>query len=283
MNRVFGATDLTFLEAARRNPRAMLGHVLWNIDLTPSGLQVLLFNVRSGSANPDYASTYQSNLVLIPTLLAVATVIAGLILLFREREQWRAEWTEQRLWASIAMSNRPRPSYMFILGIELRVVIAYCFYVIVSRMPTVRRVGTWVSAVLVAIVVLAPSIYVLQPSFRPVLRAIQRVRPAAPAFTEPHPMLVSEEFGTELTAYLGRCDCPYVRFDQLRRGMDSGTSLAEALDRTGANLFYANELILTDPEALQFVKNAGSYHWRVIADGHRGGENWAVLRRIPKH
>jgi hypothetical protein len=94
-------------------------------------------------------------------------------------------------------------------------------------------------------------------------------------------MLVSSEFGTELTAYLGRCDCPYIRFDQLRHEMGPGVSLAEALRRKEANLFYADELILTDPEAMQFVTNAGAYHWRVVADRHAGGENWAVLRRNP--
>lgn len=291
MNRFFGSADLTFLEAFRRNPSAMLGHVLWNLRLTPSGLEVLLFNYRYGQANPDYAPTYQSNLVLIPTLLACLIVVAGLILLVRERDHWRAEWTEQRIWGWIAMgctaaavfaallSNRPRPSYMFILGITLRALVALCFYVIVSRWPNLRKVGAGVSVVLVAVVLYNPSIYQSDPSPRPILKALRRLKPAASAYAEPHPLLVSTEFGTELPTYGGHCNCPAIRFDQLRNEIVPGVSLAEVLDRKGANLFYADELILSDPNAQEFLRNASTYHWRVVDGRHTGGENWAVLRR----
>jgi hypothetical protein len=264
---------------------------LWNIELTPSGLQVLLFNYRSGPANPDYAPTYQSDLVWIPSVLACMAVAAGLVLLVRERKRWRAEWTEQRTWACIALgcaavsvsaallSNRPRPSYMFILGIGLRVAIAYCFYVIVSRWPNIRRVAAGISVVLVTALVLRPGFFEQQQPSRPILTAIRRVQPAAAAFAEPHPLMVSTEFGTEITSYVGLCNCQTIRFDVLRTEITPDFSLAQALDFSGANLFYADELILHDPLASQFVMNAGAYHWRVVAGGHSETGNWAVLRR----
>jgi hypothetical protein len=269
----------------------MLQHVLWNIELTPSGLQVLLFNYRSGPANPDYAPTYQSDLVLIPSVLACMALAAGLVLLVRERKRWRIEWTEQRAWAWIALgcmaisvfaamlSNRPRPSYMFILGIGLRVAIAYCFYVIVSRWPNLRRVAAGISVVLVTALVLRPGVYEQQHLSRPILTAIRRVQPAAAAFAEPNPLMVSTEFGTEITSYVGRCNCQTIRFDVLRTEVTTDFSLSRALELSGANLFYADELIMHDPLASQFVMNATAFHWHVVASGHSGTESWAVLRR----
>jgi len=293
MNRYFGSADLTFTQAFARNPRAFLEHVLWNIELTPSGLQVLLFNLRSGSANPDYVPTAQTDIVLIPSLLACVTLLAGLILLVRERTQWRVEWTEQRTWGWIAMacacisvcaamlSNRPRPSYMFILGITLRAVTAYCFYVIVSRFPRLRRVSVGVSVLLVAIVLLKPSVFMAKPSTRPALTAIRRILPAASAFAEPHPLLVSTNLGVEITTYIGHCNCPAMRFDQLRDEITPEVPLAQVLDRKGANLFYVDEIIMSDPRASQFVKDAANYHWQLVAGRHSGQENWAVLRKAP--
>ena len=94
MQRLFGASIYThivsrdttsaisMMEALRANPPAMLAHFWWNIRLTPSGLQVLLFNFRSGDANPDFVETDKSNLVLIPSAIVCVILALGGILLF---------------------------------------------------------------------------------------------------------------------------------------------------------------------------------------------------------
>jgi hypothetical protein len=291
MNRVFGSADLTFLEAIRRNPKAMAQHVWWNIQLAPSGLQVLLFNLRSGHDNPDYAPTFQSGLALIPTLLACLTLIAGLVLLVRERKFWRAQWTQECVWAWVAMgctalsvcaamlSNRPRPSYMFILGIALRALIASCFYVIVRRWPRARRVGAGILSVLVAAVLFVPSFYEYRPSSRPLLSIYRRLQ-SSPAFA-PGSLLVTQQYGVEISAYVGRCSCPSISYSEVRRAMAPDESLAQVLDRKGANLFYVDEPVMSDPIARQFVANADTYHWRVVAGRHTSEEDWAFLRRNP--
>ena len=91
--------------------------------------------------------------------------------------------------------------------------------------------------------------------------------------------MVSTEFGTEITTYVGHCNCQALRYDVLRPEVTPDFSLAQALDYSGANLFYVDELIMHDPFASEFVKNAGAYHWRVVASGNSGAGNWAVLRR----
>ena len=100
MHRLFGASvtrgsdlsqdtmsTMSMMTALRANPPAMLAHFWWNVRLLPSGLQVLLFNYRFGDANPDYVPTYQSKLVLIPTVAGCALVILGGYLFFTERKQ----------------------------------------------------------------------------------------------------------------------------------------------------------------------------------------------------
>ncbi len=168
---------------------------------------------------------------------------------------------------------------MFIFGIGLRVVIAYCFYVIVSRWPNLRRAVAAISVVLVAALILKPSVYEQQRLSRPLLTATRRIQPAAAAFAEPNPLMVSTEFGTEITSYVGRCNCPAIRYDVLRKDVTKDFSLAQALATKGANLFYADELIMHDPVASQLVMNASAYHWRVVASGNSGAGNWAVLRK----
>jgi hypothetical protein len=180
------------------------------------------------------------------------------------------------------LSNRPRPSYMFILGVALRALIASSFYVIVSRWPKARRVGAGISSVLVAAVLFLPSFYEFRPLPRQLLSIYRRLQSAGAAFAHPDSvLLVSQQYGVEISSYVGRCACRYISYDELRRAMAPGESLAQALDRKHANLFYVDEGVMSDPNARKFVMNADTYHWRVVAGPHTGGEDWAFLQRNP--
>jgi len=52
---VSGSTP-SLAEMFRSNPVAVLQHFWWNLSLTPSGIQILLFNASAGAVNPDYFS-----------------------------------------------------------------------------------------------------------------------------------------------------------------------------------------------------------------------------------
>jgi hypothetical protein len=292
MQRTFGAADLTMTEALWRNPKAMFEHFWWNTRLAPSGLEVLLFNYRSGAVNPDYVATDQNRLVLIPTLLTCVLLVAGLFLLIRDWPRWRPEWSEQKAWAWIAMgatglvvfgvlvTQRPRPSYMFILGVELRVLVALCCYVVLSHWPKLRRIAVPAAIVLAAVAFLLPGAYEREPSTRPIFNAYRRVAPYASFFSTPKFVLVSNVlFVNELTSYVGNCGCPYVLYGELRTSVAPGASLGEALNNRRATFFYADEQTLADPLARDFVSNASSYDWKVLAERHSGAENWAVVAK----
>jgi hypothetical protein len=296
MQRFFGGSDMSMMQALRANPRAMLGHFWWNMRLLPSGLQVLLFNYRSGSANPDYAATLQSNIVLIPSLLACAIVALGAFFFFSERKKWRLApiWEstlESRIWAWVALAcaclavggailtNRPRPSYLFILGITIRALVGLCLYLVIQHWPKLKPIGLVLALVLFGTALVLPSWYEHAPSPRPLLQAYRRLKPFENFFHEPKELLVSVGFGTELSSYAGECYCAAKQFVELRNQVTPERTLAQAFDQAGATLFLADELILADPLAREFVANAGRLHWDVVAERHNGSENWTVLHR----
>jgi hypothetical protein len=296
MQRFFGSPDMSMMQALRANPSAMLGHFWWNIQLLPSGLQVLLFNHRFWAANPDYAPTFQSKFVLIPSLAACAIVALGAYFAFSDRKTWRMAsfWNsalETRIWAWIALAcaclavggailtNRPRPSYLFILGITIRALVGLCLYIVIRHWPKLKSIG-WVAALLLfGTVFVLPNWY--SPSPRPLLQAYRRLKPFEKFFREPKELLVSVGYGTELSSYAGECYCAAKQFVELRNQVTPERTLAQAFDQAGATLFLADELILADPVAKDFVANAKQFHWDVVAELHNGSENWAVLHRAP--
>ncbi len=315
MHRLFGASvtrrdrqtsdtmsTMSLMTALRANPPAMLAHFWWNLRLLPSGLQVLLFNYRSGDANPDYAATYHSKLVLIPSAALCALLALGAYLFFGERKQWMATWRventpfqesllESRIWAwttlacvclvvgSVIVTVRPRPSYLYILGIAIRAVAGLCFYLVIRRWPQLRTPVAAVAVLVVAAMLLRPSFFERFPDPRPLLQEYRHLEPYAKFFREPNSLLVSDQYGGQLSSYVGKCRCPWKRFDELRQGVTPERTLSQVFDQAGATLFMADESILADPLAKEFLLNAKQLDWDVVAERHSGPENWAILHR----
>jgi hypothetical protein len=315
MNRLFNArvtrgsnispdvmSTMSMMTALRTNPPAMLAHFWWNVRLLPAGLQVLLFNYRSGDANPDYAATYQSELVLIPSAAICALLGLGAYLFFAERKQWLATWRaenspfrgsilEARIWAwitlgciclivgSVIVTVRPRPAYLFILAIAIRAVAGLCIYLLIRRWPQLRVPFAAVAVLLVAAMLLLPSVFERSSHPRHLLQEYRHLEPYAKFFREPHSLLVSDQYGGQLSSYLGECRCPWKRFDELRREVGPERTLSQVFDDAGVTLFVADESILADPLAQEFLSKAKQLDWDVVAERHSLPENWAILHR----
>src|SRR3954447_11535779 len=144
MRRDFGAPEVSLTRMLRTNPRATLAHVLWNVRLTPAGLQLLLFNATSSDYTPDYQDYPPEPARALPLSIAALLVVlmgAGLAL-WRRWLWWRA-WFRPRAAGWLAMgcvlmtaaliipTQRPRPSYLFAHGIVLMTVVATALLVIV--------------------------------------------------------------------------------------------------------------------------------------------------------
>ncbi len=295
-------STMPMMTALRANPPAMLEHFWWNIRLLPSGLQVLLFNYRSGDANPDYAPTVQSNQARIPSAAVCALLALGAYLFFAERKQWMEKWRventpfrksvlESRIWAwitlgcvclivgSVIVTVRPRPAYLFILGITIRAVAGLCAYLVIRRWPQLRAPVAAVAVLWVGAMFVRPSVYERTPSPRPVLQDYRRLAPYEKLFQEPNFLLVSDQYGGQLETYIGKCRCPWKQFGELRQKVTPERTLSQVFDQAGATLFVADESILADPLAQQFLANARQLHWDVVAERHVGRENWAILHR----
>ncbi len=314
MQRVFGASlmrqsisrdttsAISMTDALRANPSAMFAHFWWNIRLLPEGLQVLLFNFRSGPENPDFAATDHSDLALIPSTITCAILALGGYFFFSRRREWLRTWKDQntplegsvlegQIWAwitlvslsivvaGVILTNRPRASYMFILGIAIRALVGLCFYVILLRWPKLGPITAALAVPAICAAFALPSVYEYFPSPRPLLKAYQRLKPYQRFFHEAHPLLVSREFGTELAGYAGECHCATRRFDELRALVTPEKNFAQVLAETGATVFLVDEPVLADPLAREFLANAREFHWDVMEEHHVGDENWAVLHR----
>ncbi len=292
MQPLFGKPMPSLREALFKNPRAMIEYFWWNVKLIPNGLEVLLFNYRAGRFTPSIIETYQTKWVLIPSLIVLIVTGTGLFFLVREWRYWWERWLRERAWIWIGvgcvlvaqfvviLTIRPNSSYLFMLGIALRAAAAMCFWVLISRWPRLQRAGTIGGVLFVLAVCATPSLYQIRPDSLSLKIAYRRVAPFQKLFSEPNATFLSDPYGDNLTAYAGICHCKLVYANQLRSAVTAEKPFETLVQESGATIFLAEERLLGDPVIRDFVSNAATHHWQVLAERHEGRENWAVLHRI---
>jgi hypothetical protein len=289
MQRDFGAAEPSMREALARNPRAMLEHLWWNAQLIPNGLQVLLFQGMSGRVNPDYAPVNTWPAVLPLSILVVAMVLAALVVLYRERQHWWESCFRDRIWVWIAMgciacvmpavmlSQRPRPSYLFVFGIALRAMIGTAVLVLVRRSYTWQNLNALPVAPLIFLIA-APCYYYAFPSSMEFTAAYHTLAPYYKWLERPHAGLVSRGWGQELCNYVAEDDsCRGMTYSTLAQQVTPQKPLPQVLEENRATVFFADSAILAEPLARSFVAEAPSYGWRRIGMRHDSGQNWEIL------
>ena len=216
MRQHFGSPTPSLYEMFRRNPKAVLENLLWNIRLAPNGLQVLLLNATSGSANPDYAPVNKSNVTLLFSFFILIILAYGIILLYRDRSVWWSCWFEPRFMAWITLislsavapfvilSSRPRPSYLFTTGIFLMACVGMCSHIIFHRSALWKRLSPIMPMVMIASFILIPSYYpnVNKAKTRPLLELQRRMEPFKETINNPDVVFMVNGFPFELTSYL---------------------------------------------------------------------------------
>lgn len=236
----FGSPRLSLFEMMRRNPKAVLENMLWNIRLTPNGLQVLLLNVTSGSENPDYPPVIKSNIALPLSFIIIIILVGGIVLLYREKSFWWHYWLKSRFvgWMTLAslvatapfviLSQRPRPSYLFTTGIFLMSCVGMCSFIVFHRLSLSKhlsatisvlskRLPIFVPAILVALIVLIPSYYPLinRAKSRPLLELYQELAPYRKVITGSGVTFMVDGFPFELQSYLAATKGKPFRWYQL--------------------------------------------------------------------
>ena len=169
MQEEFGADDISMGEAFIKNPKAMMSHFLWNAGLIPSGIQLGLFNVRSGDVNPDYAPSAINRPVALSLSLAAAALLILALYLARRSPETARLWFKHNIWLVIGISSacaavvvvmimqRPRPSYMFTLTLTLMLLLGLAANVIWSRFKNKTAAHLLPLLLCGAVIVLSPT------------------------------------------------------------------------------------------------------------------------------
>jgi hypothetical protein len=266
--RDFGTPLPTFTQMLRRNPRAAMAHMAWNLKLLPSGLQLLLFGVHSGSFSPDYENVLPEP---VParrnSAIVVLVVAAGLVLVWRRRRWWWDNWFRVRAagWAAmlaivvvacfVVPTQRPRPSYLFSPGVVLMTVVATCAFVVLAtvmhRWPGAGRLATrFMPALMLVSPVIAHSPYAAGTPIlaRPVQKAYRELLPFQDQIRRACGVLVEEPFAEAFKSYLGQGKGVFLGYSVLQQ-RSPGESLAQFLDRKGISLFRIDEALWAQLEA----------------------------------
>jgi hypothetical protein len=294
MMRTYGEPEPTLMVALRRNPPAMIEHFLWNVSLIPDGLEVLLFDKSFGKVTPDYAPVMRSLIALPYTFVLLAIVVLGGIRLFRNRRYWWDEWLKSRVWgwlllmtvgcvtAGVMISQRPRPSYMFALGILLRAVVGMCLWALIEKSLWYRRLVAVFPIITVAAVALMPSFYErnYKGRQRPLVTGYERIVKYEKILRGPGATLVSPGFDNELCDYAGKGECRRLNYYELRTQVSPARPWSNVLSASGATVFYAGEEALADPICREFILHAQTFGWQTVASQDGPREYWRLLHKI---
>ncbi len=297
----FGTAEPSLAEMIRNNPRALLDHFAWNLRLTPSGLQLLLFSEVSGHLNPDYpVPPMGSKRALIATVLVLAILLIGGARLIRRWSYWWESLLRDRAPAwmvliavslvapSIILTQRPRPSYLFGLAALLMALTGLCATTLLygrradSALPPSRYLSVWPLAALGLLVAMA-----LPPQRYPVGMApmshlfphVERLRPHRALLSQAGESLYSSVYPEVLHNFTCGDAC---RSMAARLAADK-SDLAGFVRANGFTALYIDEALLRELEsqpgdARAFVDYLPE-PWRVVDFGEGQAGRWRLFHR----
>ncbi len=299
----FGASLVSLPEMMRHNPQAVWEHFLWNIGLTPNGLQVLLFNSTSGTVNPDYAPVHlRSPTAGVLSVITLGIIVAGIILLYRDRHYWWATWLRCRAIGWLAMlavvsvalvvipTQRPRPSYLFTLGIFLMALTGMSVFVIVRRWAIFERLSSWMPLAMIALLVLVPSYYTAVSQIQPrrLNDIYQRLAVFEPLVAKPQTILLMSLSAGEMPNYVVHDDSklPAQIFDYtILTSRPANMPLEAFLDQHRINLFYVDNRLWSSMETKRadrkFLNSPDSFGWQRVGL-QATGDRWMLLQKKPQ-
>lgn len=298
----FGEPTPTLPRMLASAPARVAEHVLWNLRLTPAGLQLLLFNVMSGPASPDYSWHNPRHPVLAWGATVLLSLVWGAGLAVSRRTRTRV--FEQRLlsgWLAMAAvaatallvipTQRPRPAYLFAAGLFLALLTGRLLDVVLSRWRVASRPGFAAGAA--AVMLLAP---VVAPRYhetaghhdteRPRKKAVERLGPFRELVGRPGAVTIASGAGWELEGYVGAGFSPTHRAASLEDVCPAGTAdLRACVERAGGTLLYLDEPALArygsaEPNAA-FLASPERYGWTRVAPARGAEAAWLLLSREP--
>jgi hypothetical protein len=201
-------------EALIRNPQIMTEHLLWNLALIPSGLQLMLFNCIGGGLTPDYiepvrdicTATVLSALAI--GFISLAAVFAALNPLTLRRwfaaHRWSA--TAMLCYAAVAMfvmvMQRPRASYVFCFSIEIMALTVLSLRHLVTSPSLDAWLRRCAPGLMLCAILVVPSYYAQQNAERKLLNYIEFLQPFALVIEYDHGQVLMPSYVHEIAHYL---------------------------------------------------------------------------------
>jgi hypothetical protein len=292
MEETFGRPLPSFLQATLANPRAMADYVAWNGRLLPTGLQVSLFGATVTRDDPDYVPVEGERLYpLVLSVALVALLIAGWVVMRRDREYWRSRLTPAAwvfvVLGSVALTTlvvvlmqRPRPEYMYGLVVAVLVAAGLCASALVRRWSLEQLTAPAALGVVGALALGLSSHY--QPDPRPLHDGVERLEAVRGLLQGPGSVLVTARDGFGLCSYLARghnahCSAPSPQ--ALASRVEDGRSLGDVLDAVGATVVYDEAWLRADPAFAPLLAAPETFGWRRVAGGTGPEGPWGVLVR----
>jgi len=271
---------------------------------------VALFNATSGAVNPSFEGVHMG--FRYPDVMSVVMLVVvalGAALLPQHRHCCWETWVKGRGWGWYALftgslvslfgvvTQRPRPSYMFLMTLALMAVVGLALTVIAHHGRLSRHVGWLVPVGVAGLLLIVPSYYTLrfypnlaQHGQRPLRRLYYRLLPYREHFARRMTVVVLPNtfgnpttYGDDLCAYLGQNDACHAAatLDQLMAQRRAGETLGEALDRAGSTLLYLDERVLTSlaPEIETFDQDRQRLGWELLGSGENPGDRWRLFGR----
>jgi hypothetical protein len=299
MTPTFGAPLPSLTEMIRANPAAVLQHVSWNFGLTPSGVQLLLFNASAGSANPDYApAALRSTRAIVLSVVVGAILLVGGGLLYAERRYWWEQYARARAEGWLAMlsvmavalvvipTQRPRPSYLFAQGIAVMAFVGLCLFAMSRRWPIMNIGARALPLIIVVIIVVAPNRYHSYGGPRPLLTLYERLAPFEAVFHRPDSVFLVSGYPMEIHGYVGHNHFtnPFVNLDySVLARSPADAPLPSVLDGLGVNLFYIDETLWrrleASPAHRPFLEAPERSGWTVLGYQRIDGGRWMLLQK----
>jgi hypothetical protein len=293
MEETFGRPMPSFLQATRANPRAMAKYIAWNGRLLPTGLQLSLFGATVTGDNPDYRPVEDNRLYpLVLSLALIALLIAGTVVLVRDREHWRLRLLPAR-WAFVvlgsvalttlfvvALTQRPRPGYIYGLTVALLMLTGLCASALLRRWRGRRFAALAALGIVVAMAVGLSSRF--HPAPRPLHHGVERLEVVRGLLRQPGSVLVTARDGLALCHYLSdgpgaHCSAPRLATFTSKVGRDR--SLGDVLDAVGATVVYEEAALRFRPAFAGLLASPETFGWRRIAEGTGPDGAWGVLVR----
>lgn len=296
----FGEPEPSLGTMLARNPAAVAEHFLWNLRLTPAGLQVLLLNATSFEHNPDYAPVrLRAKYAALPSLAILAVWAGGLFAACRDRRRW-SRWVRRRgpllvtmgcvvaTSLPVILTQRPRPSYLFPLGLTLMVCAGLGLEALLRCLPwRSSRTRLLVVALVPVFLLAVPLRCRPRRQERLLARTVERLWPFREHFRRRGAVLLKGEFAGEVANYVG-LGRPTILDHGALRGWDERTPLTALLAKRGVDLVYVDDWLLTRLEGLP-PEVAGPFvgrdelrdGWRRLAAVDVEGDRWRLFAREP--